>query len=171
MCGVVCVSDVWCGVSDVWCVFCLTSLTSLLMHCFIQCSKCAQVSLPSTTILRTSLPCPPCQVDTRGEDGSTALHHASVKGRSECIEVLLGAGATVDARTARGETPLHLATMYSTGGAVALLVDMGRADLSVRHPHLDSRCIALCACACVCEVCVVVCEVCVVRCVCEVWCV
>ena len=69
----------------------------------------------------------------------------------------------VDALTARGETPLHLATMYSTGFAVLLLVDSGKADLSIKHPNLGSRCIAWC---CICVVCVLCVCVCVCACVC-----
>ena len=89
------------------------------------------------------------QVDTRGEDNSTALHHASVMGRLDCIEALVKAGASVDALSNGRETPLHLATMYSTGFAVHLLVDLGKADVSIKHPYSGSRCVGVCVDVCV----------------------
>jgi uncharacterized protein len=44
--------------------------------------------------------------------GETALHRAAAFGESETIQLLLNAGAQVDARDANGDTPLSWASWY-----------------------------------------------------------
>ncbi|MDE2981467.1 MAG: ankyrin repeat domain-containing protein [Gemmatimonadota bacterium] len=57
-------------------------------------------------------------------DGMTALHWAAERGNHELAEVLLYAGARVDAGTRIGHyTPLHLAARAAHGQVVALLLD------------------------------------------------
>ena len=59
-------------------------------------------------------------------DGMTALHWAAERGNGELAEVLLYAGARVDAGTRIGHyTPLHLAARAAHGQVVALLLDAG----------------------------------------------
>ena len=78
------------------------------------------------------------QVDVRGSDGSTALHHASVMGHTECMKLLVMANAPVDALTQWKETSLHLAAMHSHGEAVAVLLEAG-ASPHIRHPNRSNR--------------------------------
>ena len=77
-------------------------------------------------------------MDGRGSDGSTALHHASVMGHTECMKVLLRANAPVDALTDWKETSLHLASMHSHSEAVTLLLK-GKASPLIRHPNRSNR--------------------------------
>ncbi|MGO8992254.1 MAG: ankyrin repeat domain-containing protein [Polyangiaceae bacterium] len=52
-------------------------------------------------------------LDVRGVDGRTALHHAVVAENGEAVvELLLAKGAAIDARDARGKTPLHAAVRH-----------------------------------------------------------
>ena len=64
-------------------------------------------------VLAVALPALSVSVDTTGPDGDTALHLASLYGHARCVEMLLGAGASVTVRDADGGTPLHDA---SAGG-------------------------------------------------------
>ena len=76
---------------------------------------------------------PPCRyIDSRGENGLTALHLAAYSGSLECIRILLDAGASMMVRTVdldmqtpvalpAGSTPLHAAAM---NGHVAILQAM-----------------------------------------------
>ncbi|XP_070184012.1 serine/threonine-protein phosphatase 6 regulatory ankyrin repeat subunit C-like [Littorina saxatilis] len=66
------------------------------------------------------------------QKGFTALHRAAQLGMESMCESLLESGAKVNARTTRGETPLHLAAKYSntggrgdTGGLIRLLIRSG----------------------------------------------
>jgi ankyrin repeat protein len=53
-------------------------------------------------------------VDTRDEDGQTALHEAAYAGRTDVVALLLARGATVDSRDGRWHsTPLCFATVGS----------------------------------------------------------
>ncbi len=59
-------------------------------------------------------------------DGMTALHWAAERGDRELAEVLIYAGARVDAGTRIGHyTPLHLAARAAHGQVVALLLEAG----------------------------------------------
>ena len=65
-------------------------------------------------------------------DGMTALHWAAERGDEGLCEVLLYAGARVDAGTRIGHyTPLHLAARAASEAVVALLLDAG-SDVDVR---------------------------------------
>lgn len=59
-------------------------------------------------------------------DGMTALHHAALRGDDEMTEVLLYAGANLDA-TSRlgGYTPLHLASQRGHSSVIARLIKAG----------------------------------------------
>lgn len=48
-------------------------------------------------------------VNVKDELGSTALHHASLKGNADVINLLLRAGADINSANTLGETPLHWA--------------------------------------------------------------
>lgn len=57
--------------------------------------------------------------------GSTALHEAADLGELKSIELLLGAGADVNARNALGETPLYMAASAGRSPAVVRLLGRG----------------------------------------------
>jgi len=66
-------------------------------------------------------------VDTRGEDGDSALHLACLYGREECAERLLAAGASPTAVDGDGGTPLHDAAAGGHLGIVRRLMEAGAA--------------------------------------------
>jgi ankyrin repeat protein len=65
-------------------------------------------------------------VDLRNKlTGVTSLHMAATVNNVDMIEVLLEAGAEIDAKTKEGLTPLHLATGTNRVEAVKLLLEKG----------------------------------------------
>lgn len=74
------------------------------------------------------------EVDSRSPAGRTALHAAAEEGDRLAAEVLIQAGADVNARTNNGLTPLHLAAAY--GGFCDLCdEDLDRRDPCNRNRH------------------------------------
>ena len=65
--------------------------------------------------------------DIGDRDGFVPLHLAAQQGNVEVVEVLLAAGATVDAVNKYGNTPLFVAVFNSRGRVRSLIcfVDMG----------------------------------------------
>jgi hypothetical protein len=62
----------------------------------------------------------------------TPLHWAAVRGNWEAFEILVEAGAPVDALGWDGGTPLHMASHHDRPDMVRLLLDRG-ADLAIRN--------------------------------------
>ena len=60
-------------------------------------------------------------IDVCGLNGGSALHYASFNDKSECVRYLINAGANVNAKASKMETPLHLA---SANGNVASIVEL-----------------------------------------------
>ena len=52
-----------------------------------------------------------CNVSMAAYNRRTALHLAAERGKQECCEMLLDAGAFIDAQDGAGATPLHVAVM------------------------------------------------------------
>ncbi len=78
-------------------------------------------------------------------DGMTALHWAAERGNRQLAEVLLYAGARVDAGTRIGHyTPLHLAARAAHGQVVTLLLDEG-ADPEARTTNSGASALHLAA--------------------------
>ena len=69
-------------------------------------------------------------VDVRGRNGFQALHFAACYGQMEIALFLVGAHASVNAQTTRGNTPLHIACFENGVPMIELLVQHG-ADTSV----------------------------------------
>lgn len=67
------------------------------------------------------------KVDSSTREGHTALHMAVEARQDQVIELLLGSGASINAKTAKtGETPLHLAARTSNGlKCLAMLISSG----------------------------------------------
>jgi ankyrin repeat protein len=85
-----------------------------------------------TAAVRTLLADDPGFVHATDENGATALHHAAARGYVEVVDVLLRAGAAVDAREQDDETPLHYAAWRRRVEVGRLLV-AGGADLEARN--------------------------------------
>ena len=78
-------------------------------------------------------------MDSRAENGLTALHMAAALGDLPCVKILLGAGASMMVRTVdldmqsslqfpAGSTPLHLAAQR---GQIAILQAMLQVDIQI----------------------------------------
>jgi ankyrin repeat protein len=75
--------------------------------------------------LRKLVAANPALVQARDAGGSTLLHHAAAFGAKEMLELLLNAGAEVNARNGRGAAALHWAV--SNEGRTRLLLERGAA--------------------------------------------
>lgn len=71
--------------------------------------------------------------------GETALHVASATGRVEMVQLLLDAGANVNAMTkSESRTPLHLACLNNHIEAAKLLFNCGTCDLDAKDHNGDT---------------------------------
>jgi uncharacterized protein len=71
-------------------------------------------------------------VNSKYQDGTTALMLAASNDRTEIVRLLIDKGANVSARTIRGETALSGAAGFAKAGTLKLLLDYG-ADPSVAY--------------------------------------
>ena len=62
--------------------------------------------------------------------GETPLHRAAAFGSAEAIQLLLDAGAIIDARDANGDTPLSWASWYLRPGSILKLLCHGEYTIS-----------------------------------------
>ena len=70
------------------------------------------------------------EVNHEGNEAFTALHFAVQEGHHDVVEVLIDAGADIDAKINGGRTPLHVACLYRKLAIVKVLVKAG-ADVCV----------------------------------------
>lgn len=83
-------------------------------------------------------------VNTPDEHLSTPLHTAIVLGGDpDVVRQLIEAGADVNAKDGRGQTPLFLAIVFQHNELAALLVDQG-ADTQAKTPKGESMLTAAC---------------------------
>ncbi|KAG9412842.1 Ankyrin repeat [Aphanomyces cochlioides] len=62
-------------------------------------------------------------INARSAENMTALHYAARGGHTECMRILLEAGANANVEDERHVTPLHLASVGGFGLGVKLLLD------------------------------------------------
>ena len=79
----------------------------------------------------------PIGVNTRGHSGTTPLHFMATLGDDKAAQLLLNAGAEIDAADANGYTPLHEAIILGHANFVAFLVSKG-ASISCRNQDGDT---------------------------------
>src|SRR5689334_23283956 len=95
--------------------------------------------------LRKLVAANPALVKSQDAGGSTLLHHAAAFGTREMLELLLKAGADVNARNGRGSTPLHWAVsdvgktrlLLEKGAAINSQTDSGRTPLYLAASQSD----------------------------------
>jgi len=73
------------------------------------------------------------QVNSRTEDGSTALMWAASDSNAEVIEILIKAGADVNAQNSDGLTPLMCAAEYNSCTVVITTLIKAGADVHIRN--------------------------------------
>ncbi len=66
-----------------------------------------------------------CSKSLYADLGSTPLHVSAKLGNMQCVDILLKAGAQVDAKDNCGQTALHVATAYGHVKTVRQLIDSG----------------------------------------------
>ena len=85
-------------------------------------------------------------IDSRAENGLTALHLAAVNGSLECVRLLLDGGASMMVRTVdldvvsdvaapAGSTPLHVAAMTGHVAILQAMLQVGLAPCFVLLSH------------------------------------
>ena len=80
---------------------------------------------------------PRVQIDSRSASGDTPLHTLAWRNDLDGAEILVGAGADVDAVGEMGETPLHVAISNGNLEMVTLFIRAG-ADPSIRSEFEES---------------------------------
>ena len=84
-------------------------------------------------------------LEATDDDGYTALHHASINDKPDCVEILLKNGANINATNICGETALHNASYLSRPNCLWILCKMG-ANVNVTNKfdetplHIASQC-------------------------------
>jgi len=85
---------------------------------------CALAVLGRTAELAASIAADPAAVHARDAGGYTPVHLAAWNGQAETVALLLDAGAEIDARNWRDETPLALAAIYENEEGMASVIDL-----------------------------------------------
>lgn len=78
-----------------------------------------------TAALRILLNEDPSQVNSSAENDATPIHVAAALDDADVVELLIAAGANIDAKTANGATPLHWAAMVNAGNSAEVLIRKG----------------------------------------------
>ncbi|XP_074099304.1 ankyrin repeat domain-containing protein 27-like [Cotesia typhae] len=106
-----------------------TDNTPRLCHPLCVCEKCEPTEEISDQCNRTVA----LGLNVTNARGETALHYACAIGLAELIQILLDAGANVNARTTnKHRTPLHVACLKSKIQAVKLLLNCCTIDVNVK---------------------------------------
>lgn len=112
------------------------SRANLYHHPLCDCERCAAIS---ESKLERKPRRRALAINTCNSMGETALHVASATGRTKMVQLLLDAGANVNA-TARPEdrTPLHLACLNDRVDTAKLLLNCATCDVDVRDRNGDT---------------------------------
>ncbi|XP_029176002.1 ankyrin repeat domain-containing protein 27-like isoform X2 [Nylanderia fulva] len=112
------------------------SRTSLCHHPLCDCERCSALGERKFVRERRQRA---LAINSCNSLGETALHVASATGRDEMVQLLLDAGANVNAMTkSEGRTPLHLACLNDRVDAAKLLLNCGTCDLDVKDHNGDT---------------------------------
>ena len=79
----------------------------------------------------------------KGENGLTALHWAALYGKSDCMRLLLQAGANAKVWSRERGTPLHLAAQSGNAQCIQVLLDAGADVNEVIQSYYGNRQTAL----------------------------
>ena len=79
------------------------------------------------------LKCQYRSLDAKNEDGQTAVHVASRLGQDDILKKLIESNANINCRDTAGYTPLHYACQNNKASTARILVDMGGANIQIRH--------------------------------------
>jgi hypothetical protein len=71
--------------------------------------------------------------------GDTPLHAASAKGRLDCAEMLIEAGANVHAKNGQGKKPLDVASAANPAIGALLRTTMARRDDPMEADYLEDE--------------------------------
>jgi len=72
-------------------------------------------------------------LESRDDQGRTAMHIAAERGYSRTIELLVELGAKIDAQDHNLETPLHRAARQSHGAETSALLILHGADITIKN--------------------------------------
>jgi ankyrin repeat protein/TPR repeat protein len=129
------------------CVFIWSAAAQLLAATCLAAADTAffdAVRAGDTEKVQALLKADPKLVQARTDDGNTALHLAALEGQAAVAQLLLAAGAQVNAPGLREETPLHMA-MYDGHRELAELLLASNANVNARNTagetplHLAAR--------------------------------
>ncbi|XP_026288164.1 tyrosine-protein kinase Shark [Frankliniella occidentalis] len=84
-------------------------------------------------IVSELLKCQYRSLDAKNEDGQTAVHVASRLGQDDILKKLIESNANINCRDTAGYTPLHYACRNNKASTARILVDMGGANIQIRH--------------------------------------
>ncbi|KAF9574407.1 hypothetical protein EC968_006567 [Mortierella alpina] len=89
-------------------------------------------------VLRYLLALPSIDVDIQDDEGETALYQAAAAGSTECVQLLLHAGASATLGNEESITPLIIASYNGFVSICRLLIAIGHADVNQQDNTLKS---------------------------------